>query len=281
MNILPLNEQISTFYDQSTDLWLSVWGEHMHHGFYGLDGSEEKTHYQAQLDLIEALLAWGEVKKASRILDAGCGVGGSARYLSNRFGCAVLGLTLSPIQAQRAQRFNRAAGLEHRVKIDARDMMTLGDGDGLFDLIWSLESAEHIADKALLFNTFFKVLAPGGQLMMITWCVRAPSAALHPREIKLLKRICSVYRLPPMTTRSHLSSLAGQAGFIKVQTADWSAAVAPFWRAVIRSVFQWKSIKGLVKAGWPVIQGALAMRLMVKGYRSGTIQFGVLKAFKQ
>src|SRR5690349_22615842 len=102
---LSLNQRIQHFYDCSTPLWLNTWGEHMHHGFYGPDGSEKKDHRQAQIDLVEEMLFWGGVERAGRVLDAGCGVGGSARYLAERYGSSVLGLTLSPVQAENARRF--------------------------------------------------------------------------------------------------------------------------------------------------------------------------------
>jgi tocopherol O-methyltransferase len=79
-----LYQNIQTFYDQSSELWEAIWGEHMHHGFYGLAGTQRKDPYQAQIDLIDELLAWAAIDQASAILDAGCGIGGSALYLCDR-----------------------------------------------------------------------------------------------------------------------------------------------------------------------------------------------------
>lgn len=93
---LSLQERIRNFYDASSSLWEQVWGEHMHHGYYGADGKEKKERRQAQVDLIEALLDWGNVDDRSlhstdstatgstatgltaTILDVGCGIGGSS-----------------------------------------------------------------------------------------------------------------------------------------------------------------------------------------------------------
>ncbi len=38
-----LYKQIQEFYDASSGLWEEIWGEHMHHGYYGADGTEKKT----------------------------------------------------------------------------------------------------------------------------------------------------------------------------------------------------------------------------------------------
>ena len=106
---MTLNQQIRHFYDTSTKLWLDTWGEHMHHGHYGENGKEKKDPQQAQTDLVNKLLSWGDVQEASRVLDAGCGVGGSARYLAKLFGAKVKGLTLSPVQAAAAKVTRRFA----------------------------------------------------------------------------------------------------------------------------------------------------------------------------
>lgn len=274
-----LNRRIQQFYDGSTDLWLDTWGEHMHHGYYGQnDGPVD--HRQAQLRLITELLQWGKVQEAARILDAGCGVGGSARVLAELYKAEVLGCTLSPVQAQRAHQFNLRAGLEERVEIQARDMMSLEERDGPFDLIWSMESAEHIRDKQALMDLFHRLLAPGGRLLMATWFHRDTPPALSEKEEHLLQGIYRRYHLPPMVSIPELHSMAEETGFQKVRTADWTEQVAPFWKAVIRTALSWKGIKGLLKTDWATIQGAWAMRSMVQGYRRGIIKFGVLQAQK-
>ncbi|MCO6488968.1 MAG: class I SAM-dependent methyltransferase [Phaeodactylibacter sp.] len=275
-----LNQRIQHFYDRSTALWLDTWGEHMHHGYYGKDGKEQKDHIEAQADLALELLRWGGVEQADRILDAGCGVGGSARLLAQLFDAEVLGCTLSPVQADQGRKYNEAAGLEDKVEIRAQDMMSLSASDGPFNLIWSMESAEHIQEKQKMLDLFHQLLAPGGTLLMATWFHRALPPALNDKEQQLLKGIYEYYHLPPMVSIPELEAMAGASGFVQVKTADWTDAVAPFWEAVMRSAFQWRSIRGLLKAGWPTLKGAWAMRYMIKGYRMGLIRFGVLQGQK-
>jgi tocopherol O-methyltransferase len=275
-----LNERIGKFYDQSTPLWLDVWGEHMHHGYYPDGKVGNKTHTQAQLDLVNQILAWGNIQRATNILDAGCGVGGSARVLAKKYTAKVLAVTLSPVQAANGKKYNQAAGLGNQVTIEARDMMTLRDTNQKFDLIWSMESAEHIEDKQALLQMFYDLLLPGGKLIMATWCHRDEPPNLKESEQNLLKKIYKLYHLPPMVSMEKLEKITKQVGFTGVVTEDWSDYVAPFWKAVIRSVFQWKSIKGLLQAGWPTIKGAWAMRYMTKGYQENLIKFGVFQGTK-
>ncbi len=278
-----LYQNIQTFYDQSSNLWETVWGEHMHHGFYGMEGTHRKNPQQAQVDLIDRLLTWGEVAQAQAILDAGCGIGGSSLYLGDRYQATVMGITLSPVQAIRATQRAEAAGLADRVTFQVADVLHTPFADGSFDLIWSLESGEHYPDKGQFFYESYRLLRPGGRLLMATWCHRTTQSVagdLTESEQWHLNALYQVYHLPYVLSLPDYAHLAAQAGFEAIATADWSAAVAPFWDAVIQSVFRGEAIAGLLQTGWPTIQGALALGLMRWGFERGLVRYGVLTAVK-
>ncbi|MDB9525981.1 methyltransferase domain-containing protein [Oscillatoria sp. CS-180] len=279
-----LYQNIQTFYDDSSELWESVWGEHMHHGFYGFVGTHQKDQQQAQVDLIEALLKWSGITQAEQILDAGCGIGGSALYLCDRYQAAVTGITLSPKQAARATERAAAAGLSDRAQFQVDDVLNTSFPDEQFDFIWSMESGEHYPDKGQFFKESYRLLKPGGTLLMATWCHRPThslAGSLTEAEQLHLASIYKVYHLPYVLSLPDYDHLARQAGYADVQTADWSDAVAPFWDAVIKSSLQWDAIVGLVQAGWPTLQGALALGLMRWGFQWGLIRYGVLSARKE
>jgi len=277
-----LNERIRDFYDQSTNLWLDTWGEQMHHGYYGPDGRRPVDHRQAQIDMIDELLQWGGMqdRQVTRFLDAGCGVGGSSRYLADKYPQAAgLGVTLSPVQASRGNDYNVSAGMDNRLHIVARDVYSLDPAtDGTFDFIWSMESAEHMADKEGLFRLFKRMLKPGGQLVMATWCHRPEPPYLSPSDQYTLQKICELYHLPPMVSIPELATAAEQAGLSTIATDDWSRSVEPFWGAVIRSGLDPRNWPGLIRSGVGTIQGAWAMKYMRQGFASGAIRYGVLRA---
>ncbi|NJC24735.1 methyltransferase domain-containing protein [Neolewinella antarctica] len=280
---MSLNQKIKDFYDASTPLWLNTWGEQMHHGYYGPNGERKTEHKQAQVDMIEALLEWAQAPASvDRFLDAGCGVGGSSRYLAKRFPKATgLGVTLSPVQAENGMRYNREAGVAERLEIRAQDLYTLDPvQEGQFDIIWSMESAEHMADKRGLMDLFHKLLRPGGQLLMATWCHRETPPALSTADQKVLQSICDLYHLPPMVSIKDMGGAATAAGFNNVATDDWSKAVEPFWGAVISSGLDPRNWPGLIKAGKSTIKGAWAMKYMKEGFRTGAIRYGMIRGTK-
>ncbi|WP_414544778.1 methyltransferase domain-containing protein [Nostoc sp. CCY0012] len=276
-----LYQQIQQFYDASSGLWEQIWGEHMHHGYYGADGNQKKDRRQAQIDLIEELLKWADVQTAENILDVGCGIGGSSLYLANKFNAKATGITLSPVQATRAKERAQDIGLSGRSDFQVADAQAMPFADDSFDLVWSLESGEHMPDKTKFLQECYRVLKPGGTLIMVTWCHRPTNnAPLTADEQKHLEDIYRVYCLPYVISLPEYEAIARQLSLNNLRTADWSTAVAPFWNIVIDSAFTPQAIFGLLTSGWQTIQGALSLGLMSRGYERGLIRFGLLRGTK-
>ena len=278
-----LKRQIQQFYDASSGLWEQVWGEHMHHGYYGSTGKEKKDRRQAQIELIEEMLNWARIGKAEHILDVGCGIGGSSLYLAQKFNARAVGITLSPVQASRAIARAQEAGLASQVQFEVADALDMPFADDTFDFVWSMESGEHMPDKTKFLQECYRVLKPGGTFLMATWCHRPITPAtgeLTTDEKQHLAEIYRVYCLPYVISLPEYEAIARSLCFQNIGTADWSDAVAPFWDIVIDSAFEPKAILGLLQSGWSTIEAALSLGLMSRGYQRGLIRFGLLCAHK-
>ncbi|MEO0854417.1 MAG: methyltransferase domain-containing protein, partial [Cyanobacteria bacterium J06648_11] len=181
-----LNRSIQTFYDASSGLWEQVWGEHMHHGYYE-PGAPRVSRRQAQIDLIDRLLHWSygdslHPDAISSLLDVGCGIGGSSLYLAERLNARATGITLSPVQADRAGDRAREMGLGDRAEFRVADALAMPFDDDSFDFVWTLESGEHMPDKRQFLSECLRVLKPGGRLALATWCHRAGELSADERK---------------------------------------------------------------------------------------------------
>ena len=170
--------------------------------------------------------------------------------------------------------------------------------DASVDLTWSLESGEHMPNKAQFVSELARVTAPGGRVIVATWCHRDledGEVDLKPKEQKLLavseerkmeeawmetrgwlkglsvlralahpflfspplsppQRINKAYYLPPWCSGADYEALFKAAGLTDIRRDDWSASVAPFWGAVIRSALSVRGVRGLLGAGWKTIK---------------------------
>ena len=162
------------------------------------------------------------------------------------------------------------------------DALNMPFDDNSFDLVWSLESGEHMPDKQKFLGECYRVLKPGGKLILVTWCHRSTDESpLSADEQKHLAQIYEVYCLPFVISLPEYEAIARQLPLQNIRVADWSQAVAPFWNVVIDSAFTPKAVFGLLRAGWKTIQGAMSLGLMRRGYERGLIKFGLLCGRKQ
>jgi len=163
------------------------------------------------------------------------------------------------------------------------DALDMPFEDGSFDLVWSLESGEHMPDKEKFVGELFRVAAPGGRVIVVTWChrdLRPEEYGLTEKEERLLRKINRAYYLPRWCSVSDYVSLFEKTGARDIQREDWSHIIAPFWKAVIQSTLNFKSLWGLFKSGPRTLRGAYAMFLMLRGYNMGLIKFGLITATK-
>jgi len=114
----------------------------------------------------EVLAAIADIKPTDCVLDAGCGIGGSALYLSKRIGCFVVGITLSKNQVDKATALANKAHLSNPPAYFVMDYTRTNFGDACFDVVWGLESVCHAYDKKDFLKEAYRLLKPGGRLIV-------------------------------------------------------------------------------------------------------------------
>ncbi|OJZ66235.1 SAM-dependent methyltransferase [Mycobacterium paraffinicum] len=102
----------------------------------------------------------------SDVLDAGSGVGGTARYVADRFGCRVCAVDLTDEYCETNRWLNRLVGLDGLIAVRQADVTALPFGDGTFDVAISQHVQMNVADKARLYSEAHRVLKDGGRLAL-------------------------------------------------------------------------------------------------------------------
>lgn len=126
----------------------------------------------------DSLVRLAEVTAEDRVLDAGSGVGGTARYLARQIACRVDTVDLTPEFCDTSRWLNGLTGLDGRIDVHEGNVLELPFADGTFDGYISQHVQMNIPDKEALYAEAWRVLAPGGRLAL--WDVTAgPVQPLH------------------------------------------------------------------------------------------------------
>jgi cyclopropane fatty-acyl-phospholipid synthase-like methyltransferase len=101
-----------------------------------------------------------------RVLDAGCGVGGSSIFLAKNYGCNVTGITVSTQQVRYAREYAQYHDVYELINFFVADYTNIPFSDGSFDVIWGIESICHADNKMDFLKEAYRLLRKGGRIIV-------------------------------------------------------------------------------------------------------------------
>jgi sarcosine/dimethylglycine N-methyltransferase len=107
-----------------------------------------------------------EITSEHEVLDAGSGIGGTARYVADRCGCRVTAVDLTDEYCETACWLNRLVGLDKRITVRRADVTARPFADATFRVVFSQHVQMNVADKARLYREARRVMVSGGRLAM-------------------------------------------------------------------------------------------------------------------
>lgn len=213
------NQQgVAEHYNNLDPWYRKLWGDHLHHGFWKTGGESPE---KAVLQLIDLIAEKGELQQGEKICDIGCGYGATAKVLREKWGAQVTGFSLSERQLEYARK-NDPLSEYHLC-----DWLNNTLPKNTYDMAISIESSEHMVDKMKFFTECYRVLKPGGRLVICAWLSKENP---RPWEVRhFLEPICREGRLPSLGSVSDYTNLMMEAGFRHISYEDLTANVKKTW----------------------------------------------------
>lgn len=194
-----------------------------HFGYYppgaGISMKQSMRNMEQQMGLALNL------KPGAKVLDAGCGEGFVARYLSKHFSLEVEGVDILDFNIARAKR--RSQGMD-RVRFKLMDYAKLSYTNGSFDGLYTMETLVHAPDFTAALREFHRVLKPGGRLVLFEYSL-PPQKQLAPHKREIFRQIIEgsgMWSLPYFEHGSFPAHLAA-AGFSDIKVKDITARMLP------------------------------------------------------
>jgi len=153
------------------------------------------------------LVRLAAVTSDDRVLDAGTGIGGTARMLAHEIGCAVTAVDVTEEYCATAAWLNAATGLADRIRVLQADVTDLPFDDGSFDVVISQHVQMNVADKPRMYAEARRVLVPGGRLAI--WDITAGPE----QPIVFPVPWADVAGLSHLVTPEELREVTSRAGF--------------------------------------------------------------------
>ena len=168
-------------------------------------------------DATRILARLGGIAPGMRVLDIGSGVGGPARTLAAEFGCTVVGIDLTQAFCDAAEMLTARLGMSDRVSFRQGNALAMPFDDETFDVVWTQNVLMNIEDKLGLFRQMYRVLRPGGRLVIQAVMAGPIPGAHYPTPWASEPSLS--FLAPPAQVRHWLL----EAGFTEVVWEDVSA----------------------------------------------------------
>lgn len=224
---------IDRYYDQTwldyRFVWLAGRNLAFHFGHYD---DTTRTHAEALVNANRVLAERATIRPGERVLDAGCGVGGSALWLARERRAEVIGVTRVAGQVRQARALAEARDVPVPPTFLRADYTAPPFRAETFDVVWALESLCHAPDKSAFYREAARVLRPGGRLVVAEYMLTGEPADDTAR--RMVAQWLDGWAMPNLATPNQHREYARAAGFQTVDVQDATATVDRSLRRLYR-----------------------------------------------
>ncbi|MCT4623096.1 MAG: methyltransferase domain-containing protein [Schleiferiaceae bacterium] len=267
---MSYKKDISDYYEQTRDHYKYWWkldqGMALHYGIWEKD---TKNFVEALANTNIKMAELAKVKKGDIVLDAGCGVGGSAIFLAKEHGAKSYGITLNERQKSEATANALKHNVEQRTNFSVQDYLNTNFEDETFDVVWGCESVNSSPDKEAFLKEASRILKPGGRVIVTDYFM--PNS-INRLDHKVLLDWETAWALGPICTEQEFIDY-GENHQLKLESnTDFTNQIMPTVKWMYRTYWY-----GLIPSEIYNLFHPKVSRYARHHYRSGYYQYKSLK----
>ena len=189
---------------------------------YGIWQDGIKTSAEAIANTNRIMMELSGISEKDTVLDAGCGVGGAAVYLSTSKNARVTGITLSEKQIAFANRLAKEKNLTGKVSFHLMDYTKTDFADGSFDVVWACESMTHAADKEAFIKEAYRLLKKGGRFIVCDFFLNGDN---QTDKNSWVKKWMHTWFIDGLVSGNYFTGQLTQQGFHVKQKLDYTKQI--------------------------------------------------------
>jgi len=218
-NMAAISEIANYFTECSIDyrrFWTDGKNLAMHYGYWDSETSELQD---AISNMNKVLCRKASIRPGEAVLDAGCGLGGSAIWIAEHIGARVVGVNVCEKDLQTAARSAKERKVDQLAEFRYGDMRATGLAAASFDVVWAVESIVHTDDKAVFFHEAHRLLKEGGRLIIADGFLGKERFAFSKHQTAALNTIEKGWAISIAMPDEYLQAI-GKAGFRNIEFKD-------------------------------------------------------------
>ncbi|MCU0415740.1 MAG: methyltransferase domain-containing protein [Cytophagaceae bacterium] len=266
------SDQIAQYYHVSEDHYRFFWKLQKAHALhYGYWDDTTKSFVQALNKINDVMATSVSIQPGEKVVDAGCGIGGSVVWLATHRQAKVTGITLSDKQCAQGNKRIQRLGIGYLAELKVDDFTSMNIEDQSVDVVWAIESICHAADKQLFLKEAYRVLKPGGRLVMADFfIIQTPS----PKGAKQLDAWAHGWAVPFFETKDNFDAFAHQVGFVHLDWNNITENIRPSAKRLYRAFFLGWMVSWFYNIFHPKVTEASKKNVLTAYYQYTTLKAG-------
>ncbi len=283
MHPTDYHQKIIDYYRDTENAYKDSWDLNnslsIHYGYWD---TQVKSFPQSLLRMNEVMMEAAVIKSTDKVLDAGCGVGGSSIFMASVLGCKVTGITLSERQVELATVNAKKKEIQSLVDFKTMNYCATDFPDDSFDVVWGCESICYADNKEQFIKEAYRLLKPGGRLVVADGFV----TDFVNNDKPVIRQWLDGWQVNYLETPARFESFMQQAGFKNINYRNISKEAAHSSRRLYKFYFLaslyllWKKINFSKPATTNQKMNIKACKFQYKGMKSGLWQYGLITGNK-